>query len=283
MSARSPHSPRHDPPPRIGAGGIATLIVALALLGVAFWMRDGDRGAKRSADRGASVEATVANTGDLTTDAPSPVSSLGSRRRRDSRESRPGAGVEPAIAHDTQPYATSPGRSPLERSPGYVPPADPESASVRLGRREAPLLEGEFDGGAASLEELGRLVVAALNAADESGLHALRVTRAEFERYLWREFPQSRPITNITADDAWGLSDASSLAGASRAVGQLGGRRLRFIRVERGPTQDFTNFDLVRGIEIVTESEITKEIHAIRLVPSAAVRNGRYKALLYRD
>ncbi|HEU4333894.1 MAG TPA: hypothetical protein VFT32_05310 [Candidatus Eisenbacteria bacterium] len=244
-------------------------------------MRDRDRRAEPSAGPGASVGATVVSVGEAGSAGSLSPPPFGAPRSPAS--TTPAAAIEPALARASDPFGSAPGRSPLERSPGYVPPADPESASVRLGRREAPLLEGEFDGGAASLEELGRLVVAALNAADESGLHALRVTRAEFERYFWREFPQSRPITNITADDAWGLSDASSLAGASRAVGQLGGRRLRFIRVEHGPTQDFANFDLVRGIEIVAESEITREIHTIRLVPSAAVRNGRYKALLYRD
>lgn len=267
MSARNRPSDFTEPAPKIGAGHVATLVVALAVLAVAFWMRDGGRVSGDAPDRHRGRERIAPSASRL-----APETS---------------AAFEPALAgfaaHPGAPLESPPGRSPLERSPGYVPPADPESASVRLGRREAPLLDGEFDGGTASLEEFCRFVVTALNAGDEGALHALRVTRAEFERFLWREFPQSRPITNITADDAWGLSDAGSLAGASRAVGQHGGRRLRFLRVEHGPTQDFTNFDLVRGLEIVAESEITKEIHAIRFVPSVAVRNGRYKALLYRD
>lgn len=265
------------------------MVVALAVLAVAFWMRDGGRVSGDAPDRHRGrdgerfVEASTVSAGHEAVTATPPGSAPSASRLAPPTS----AAFEPALAGFAAPLGaaleTPPGRSPLERSPGYVPPADPESASVRLGRREAPLLDGEFDGGAASLEEFGRFVVAALNAGDEGALHALRVTRSEFERYLWREFPQSRPITNITADDAWSLSDASSLAGASRAVGQLGGRRLRFLRVEHGPTQDFTNFDLVRGLEIVAESGITKEIHAIRFVPSVAVRNGRHKALLYRD
>src|SRR5690242_3303186 len=48
--------------------------------------------------------------------------------------------------------------------PGYVPPNDPESSSVRIGRRvNAPLVSRPFTGGARSLEELGRKVCHALD------------------------------------------------------------------------------------------------------------------------
>ena len=200
----------------MGLGGLATLVAALAVLAAAFWMRDGERDTRSGLDRDERVGAEAAHADQARAAEPAPA-----RPRSPASPARPAPAttVEPAVAGFAAPFETPPGRSPLERSPGYVPPADPESASVRLGRRDAPLLDGEFDGGAASLQELGRLVVAALNAGDESGLHALRVTRSEFERFLWREFPQSRPITNVTADDAWSLSDAGSVAGASRAVG----------------------------------------------------------------
>lgn len=175
------------------------------------------------------------------------------------------------------------GRSPLENAPGYVPPADPESASVRLGRREAKPVDDEFSGGAASLEDFGRRVVEALNSLDETGLHRLRVTRVEFERILWPEFPESRPITRITADDAWSLSEPRSLTAASRAIGLHGGKRLRFERVEHDRVQPFTNFDLYRGVTIVATDEASGESHRIPMAPSVAARHGRFKALLFRD
>jgi hypothetical protein len=186
-----------------------------------------------------------------------------------------------AVATPLPPH--TPGRSPLEHSPGYYPPADPESASVRLGRREAPYVSGEFTGGAASLEDLGRAVLDAINARNVTALHELRVTRREFETFLWREFPESRPITNITVDDAWSMSVHTSRNGGSRAVDQFGGRSLRLVRVDRGPTQEFTNFKLIRDVVIVAEGEGGGEAQYIKIVPSVAVRNGRFKALLFRD
>ncbi len=175
------------------------------------------------------------------------------------------------------------GRSPLEGAPGYFPPADPESASVRRGRREAPVISTPFQGGAGSMDEFGRLVVAALNANDEAALRALRVTRSEFETIIWREFPESRPITNITAEDAWSLSEPRSLSGASRAMGAHGGRRLRYLKIEAQRIQEFTNFLLHRDVTIFAVNDVTAEIHQITLAPSVAERKGRFKALLYRD
>ena len=173
--------------------------------------------------------------------------------------------------------------SPLQRSPGYYPPADPESASVRLGRRDAREVPDLFEGGATSMEEFGRLVVAALSAQDVHALHSLRITRGEFEKILWPEFPESRPITNIQAADAWSLSEPRSLSGANRAMGLYGGRQLRFLTIEAARVQTFTNFLLHRDVTILAVDEGTAEVQRIVLAPSVAERKGRFKALLYRD
>ncbi len=190
--------------------------------------------------------------------------------------------ISPAMETAVAPPSRA-GGSPLRNAPGYFPPADPESSSVRLGRREAPEVPGLFRGGAASLEEFGRSVVTALNAKDETALHGLRVTRGEFETILWREFPESRPVTRITAEDAWEMSEPSSMAGASRTVGLHGGRRLRFLTIESASIQTFTNFFLHRDVVIAAVDEGTAEVHKITMAPSVAERKGRFKALLYRD
>ncbi|HEU4725702.1 MAG TPA: hypothetical protein VFU59_10460 [Candidatus Eisenbacteria bacterium] len=173
--------------------------------------------------------------------------------------------------------------TPLQRAPGYYPPADPESASVRLGRREAPEIADLFQGGAASMDDFGRRIVAALSANDARSLHALRVTRGEFETILWREFPESRPVTNIQAEDAWSISEPRSLSAANRLLGAFAGRRLRFLTIETSRVQTFTNFLLHRDVTIVAVDEGTAEIHRIALAPTVAERKGRFKALLYRD
>jgi hypothetical protein len=133
------------------------------------------------------------------------------------------------------------------------------------------------------MEEFGRVVVAALSAQDVHALHSLRITRGEFEKILWPEFPESRPITNIQAGDAWSLSEPRSQSAANRAMGLYGGRQLRFLTIEESRIQTFTNFLLHRDVTILAVDEGTAEIQRIALSPSVAERKGRFKALLYRD
>jgi hypothetical protein len=141
----------------------------------------------------------------------------------------------------------------------------------------------EFTGGATSLRSLGEMIVAALNSRDEAGLHALRVTRREFEVILWREFPESRPVTNITADDAWEMSLAQSAAGAGRAIGLYGGRDLELLAVESRSTHGYRNFTLYRGVGLLVRERGTGEEHRLAIAPSVADRRGRFKALLFKD
>ena len=174
-------------------------------------------------------------------------------------------------------------RSPLEQSPGYFPPDDPESMSVITGRREARPLTGEFTGGAPTLESLLQAVFVAIERGDEATLHVLRVSRAEFERYLWPEFPQSRPITNIQAEDAWSFVKNGSLAGASRALGSYGGRRFTVQSIASSGPLPYTNFTLWRDIVITARDESSGEIQTMRFLPAVAERHGRFKVFSYKD
>lgn len=174
-------------------------------------------------------------------------------------------------------------RSPLEQSPGYYPPDDPESMSVITGRREAKPVSLAFTGGAAGREDLARMILAALNARDVRAIHALRVTKDEFGAILWPEFPESRPVTHISLDDAWLLNLAQSAGGVSHTVGSYGGRDLGLVAVECDPGHEYTNFALYRNVVIVARDQVTGDVLRLRFAPSFAERLGRFKVLTYRD
>ncbi len=174
-------------------------------------------------------------------------------------------------------------RSPLERSPGYFPPADPESNSVFAGRRHAPAVSLELGGGARSIEGLARNLLAAIETRNEGAMHAQRLTFREFEGICWPEFPESRPITRITATDAWEFSLTSSLAGAGRTVGLYGGHGLELVRVDVDRIEEFRNFRLHRGVAIVARDAMDGSEVSLRFLPSIVERHGRFKALLYHD
>lgn len=179
--------------------------------------------------------------------------------------------------------ARRPFRSPLEQSPGYVPPADPESMSVVTGRRDAPLVTGEFAGGAPSAEALAQLVLDSFRNTNEMQLHEVRVTSSEFTRFLWREFPQSRPITNIQAADAWDMISTSSRAGAGKAYGLYAGRKLDVTGIEKAHVMAYRNFFLWRDVVVRARDTETGEELRLDFMPAIAERHGRYKVFSYRD
>jgi hypothetical protein len=166
----------------------------------------------------------------------------------------------------------------IQDSPGYVPLVDPEAASVVLGRRlNAPLVSARFEGGARSLDDLGRAVLWALHHSDPDSLRRLCVSRLEFERIMWREFPESRPATGLTAGDAWASLDRRFVAGVGGAVNEYGGRTLEFQRVEvYESVRTYRNFRLHNGLVIVATNERGEE-ERLRFVRAAVERKGRFK------
>jgi hypothetical protein len=203
--------------------------------------------------------------------APAPAKSVVAAARQKHAAPRPGK--TPALRP----------RSPLERSAGYIPPDDPESLSVITGRRNAPPVALELTGGASSLADLARLLLADLQAKDERAMHALRVTRREFEVICWPEFPVSRPITRISVGDAWELALPTSLAGAGRTIGLHGGRDLSLVRVTAGRAERYRNFTLHRDVVITAREAQAGDSLSLRFVPSVVERHGRFKALLFKD
>jgi hypothetical protein len=188
-----------------------------------------------------------------------------------------------ASTASTLPGPTPRPRSPLERSPGYYAPADPESASVDAGRRNAPAVSLELEGGATSIRILARQFLAAIHARDERALHALRLTRHEFGVICWPEFPQSRPVTRLTADDAWEFSVPTSLAGAGRTIALYGGRPLDLVHVDEDRVEAYHNFSLHRDVVIVARDASDNSLVSLRFAPSIVERHGRFKALLFKD
>ena len=175
-------------------------------------------------------------------------------------------------------------RSPLESSPGYYPPDDPESMSVVTGRRDAPPVDLELTGGASSIEDLARMLLAGIGASQEMALHALRLSHNEFTTICWPEFPESRPVTHITAEDAWEMSITQSLKGASQAVASYGGRQLELVRVESAPAFGFQNFTLYRNVTIVAKDIVGGgALVRLHFASSIVERHGRFKALIFKD
>ena len=171
----------------------------------------------------------------------------------------------------------------IQDSPGYQRLFDPESMSVVLGRRlGAPRVHKPFQGGARSIDDLGRAVCRALHHNQRDSLEALCIRDDEFRDILWREFPQSRPAVGLQWDDAWTILYARLHAGCSHAVRDYGGHHYQFIRVEVDSTARYRNFTLSSGLTLVARDD-EGQVQRMRWLRAVAGRDGRYKIYSTED
>lgn len=165
----------------------------------------------------------------------------------------------------------------LRDSPGWYPIVDPESTAVVLDRRpNAPLVRAPFHGGGRSLEELGRAICRGLHHSDRDSLLALCVRDDEFRDVLWREFPQSRPITGLGWEDGWIALDQRLRSGISGAVGDYAGDDWTFVRFEIDSIATFRNFRLHRVTRMVAIDDHGATVR-MPWVRAIAERKGRFK------
>lgn len=199
------------------------------------------------------------------------------------------AGVSGATSLAT-PQATSHDSVPAQKhgsvamEPGYYPANDPESSSVRIGRRlNAPYVSKNFRGGAKSLEELGRRVCRALDYNLSDSLLVLCVHEDEFRDIMWREFPQSRPATGITWGDGWMFLWARLHGGSVSAMKEYGGHHYEFVRFERyDSTAHYRNFRLHNGLVLIAKGD-DGQMERFTWLRSAVERNGAFKIYSMKD
>jgi hypothetical protein len=175
--------------------------------------------------------------------------------------------------------ATTPRRSwSVQDSPGYHPPADPESASVRLGRRvNAPRVGKPFNGGGSSLADLGRRICGILeNTPRLDSLMALAVTEDEFREVMWQEFPQSRPATGLRSEDGWRVLYLRLLNGCNSALVNHAGGYYEFLRAETDSVMQYRNFKLHSGVTLVARDAQGEEVR-MNWLRAVAEQNGRVK------
>ena len=183
-----------------------------------------------------------------------------------------------------------PGAAPAHRgvsvrdSPGWKPLVDPESMSVVVGRRlNAPAVSMNFTNGARSMDDLGRRICRALQVQKRDSLLKLCVTDVEFKTVLWREFPQSRPVTGVQWDDAWKILFARMNAGCGHAVRDHGGHWYQFVRFEsRDTVQVFRNFRMHSGLTLVAKDD-QGQVQRMKWLRGVVERRGSFKIYSTED
>ena len=173
-------------------------------------------------------------------------------------------------------------RTPLERSPGYVRPYDPEWRAVVRGRREAPEVSMPLAGGEPSLEALAQAILDAAARRDVRALRELHLTEEECTRIVWPELPQSRPIAQALPSDAWMFTHADMVSGIERMISETRGRSARIAGVSAAVADTFRNFTIRRDVVFSLRHEGGAPEES-RYVSVAIERQGRWKVMLYEE
>ena len=181
----------------------------------------------------------------------------------------------------------SAGREPvpskLTERPDYVPPNDPESDALRRGYRLSPPNALPLQHGLGSADWLAEEILLAVTADSRESLLDLRITFEEFAAILWEEMPQSRPVTNIKAEDAWFFLARDCISAINGTLGEYAGTALTFERLSftKGLTR-FPNYNLFQGVQIHARDPRGTEV-ILDFAHTFIEKDGAWKVYIYKD
>ena len=158
----------------------------------------------------------------------------------------------------------------------------PSGEALRRFQAELPPIT-EFEGSAASRDDLVRSFIRALEKADTSMLRGLVVSKAEYGYLYFPSSVYSRKPYELPPEIAWLLGDQNNRKGFSRLTRRLGGKNLAFRGYECGaPATEgdnkFWRSCNVAYVDPVIGRDVTK-----KLFGAIMERGGRYKFLSYAN
>lgn len=149
--------------------------------------------------------------------------------------------------------------------------------------RTANGAEGGLQGGAPSVQALGRTVVDALAAGDTAALEALRTTEREHNQVLWPHFPIAKQDTSAaTVAFAWENIQMRNAGAVREWVGSFRGRRVRYDDARcTGEVEDYGTFSILRGCSVLVTDEAQGRQYELRPFDRVVRMGGTHKLIRY--
>lgn len=142
---------------------------------------------------------------------------------------------------------------------------------------EAPALRG----GAASVDALGRGVVAALAAGDTAALAAARTTAEEHNMVLWPHFPAGRDGA-MPVEAAWENIQLRNAAAQYEWLGSFRGRRVEYQSAAcTGAVEEYGPFQILRGCSVRVRDVETNRVFELRPFDRVVRLDGAHKIIRY--
>ena len=140
-----------------------------------------------------------------------------------------------------------------------------------------------FPGSTGDLEDLGRLVVEALNEGDEEALATVRLTEFEHNEVVYPELPAAAGDNPFPVDLAWQNIELRSRRAVNRLQTDLAPLSpMEFESVEcRGETHVFESFQV--RTDCYTRFRAGGSVYEVQLFKDVLERGGGYKIFRYYD
>jgi hypothetical protein len=141
-----------------------------------------------------------------------------------------------------------------------------------------------FSNAASSPEEIAQRMLSALEKSDTTAMWALRVSKAEFDSILWPPYGNKY---NQPPGFAWSLNSLDSKKAIERALDELGGQKLKLVKVYFGMGKDIHKgikapFTIWRDFRVVAQNEKGEEVE-IRYINTVIEMNGGYKVAAFHS
>lgn len=147
------------------------------------------------------------------------------------------------------------------------------------GLGDAPL-----ERGAASLDALGRAVVAGLNAQDHDALLALAITEREYKRRLFNALSNSESARQMGPALLWSMQSGESRDDLRHILELHGGKNLSFVAIEPRATEARDGITLHRRPVLVVHSADERANQRLFLLGSVVEHDAThtFKLIAYR-
>jgi hypothetical protein len=144
--------------------------------------------------------------------------------------------------------------------------------------------EAPFEGARASLDDLGRAVVDALDARDRAALLAMTVNAAEYKQRLFEKLANHPNALALGPDLAWDMHNGESQGDLQSAIDDFGGRGFVFVAIEPELRKDRGEIVIHKAPKLrVKDRDGNERVLEILGPVVEHVASGGFKVLAFKD
>lgn len=125
---------------------------------------------------------------------------------------------------------------------------------------------------------LAEAVLDAVAMDDPASLHALRVTREEYQRHLWPEMPDA--ADGVPFGFVWGLNQSRSRRSVRKVLDEFGGQRFELVSITFSEEPEtYPSYTLHHGANLVVRRVLDGRVGRLEMMDVVLEMDSRWKLM----